>query len=804
MRNLLRGSLTAAALLAAALIPSAAARTGPRLLVWFDAPAREFTQSLPLGSGRLGAMVFGGVEGERVILNEATLWSGSPQDSDRADAAKFLPEIRRLLLAGDNVEAERLVYKNFTSRGPGSARGRGADAQYGSYQQLGDLRLSFPAGAGDVSNYRRELDLASAVARVSYTQAGVRHLREYFTSAPDETVVVRLSADRPGRVSFDASLDRPERFEVKADGPDSLLMSGRLNNGTDGRGMKYAARLRVVAPGGKVTAEGNAVKVSGADEAVLLITAATDYQGFAGRRTADPPAASAADMKRAAAKTFGALLAAHAADFRRYFDRVRLTLGPPNPEAERLPTPARLRAFSEGKPDPGLAALYFQFGRYLLISSSRPGGMPANLQGVWAEGVQAPWNADYHLNVNVQMNYWPAEVSNLSELHRPLFALIRSLQAPGARTARLYYGARGWVAHVITNPWGYTSPGEGASWGSTASGSAWLCRHLWEHYLYTRDREFLKRAYPVMKGSALFYTDMLIEEPRNRWLVTAPSNSPENAFRLADGRTAHVCMGPTVDMQILRHLFDATAEASEILGVDTEFRRELKEKRARLAPNRVGADGRLMEWLEEYGEPEPTHRHVSHLWGLYPGSEITPDETPELARAARKSLEARGDISTGWSLAHKINLWARLGDGERAHRLLSLLLRPVGASVEGVRFAGGSYDNLFDAHPPFQIDGNFGATAGVAEMLLQSHNGTIRLLPALPPAWPEGSVNGLRARGGFEVDVSWKEGKLHAAALRSRLGGVARLSYGGKIISLRTRPGGAYAPGRMLKPGGTT
>lgn len=802
MRGRLRGrSFAAFALFAASLIPRAAAEGQGRLLVWFDSPAREFTQSLPLGSGRLGAMVFGGVESERVILNEATLWSGSPQDSDRPDAAKFLPEIRRLLLAGDNAEAERLVYRNFTSRGPGSARGRGANAQYGSYQQLGDLRLSFPAGAADVSNYRRELDIAGALARVSYTQAGVRHLREYFTSAPDEAVVLRLSASRAGSVSFDATLDRPERFEVSADGADGLLMTGQLNNGTDGRGMRYAARLRVVARGGRVTTEGRAVKVGGADEALLFITAATDYRGFAGRRTADPVAASAADMKRAAAKTFHALLAAHAADFRRYFDRVRLALGPPSPGAELLPTPARLKAFSEGEPDPGLAALYFQFGRYLLISSSRPGGMPANLQGIWAEGVQAPWNADYHLNVNVQMNYWPAESANLSELHRPLFALIHSLQAPGERTAKLYYGARGWVAHVITNPWGYTSPGEGASWGSTASGSAWLCQHLWEHYLYTRDREFLRWAYPVMKGSALFYTDMLIEEPRNRWLVTAPSNSPENAFRLADGRTAHVCMGPTIDMQILRYLFDATAEASEILGVDADFRRELKSKRARLAPNRVGSDGRLLEWLEEYGEPEPTHRHVSHLWGLYPGSEITPDQTPRLADAARKSLEARGDISTGWSLAHKINLRARLGDGERAHRLLSLLLRPAGLAVkgEGVRFAGGSYENLFDAHPPFQIDGNFGATAGVAEMLLQSHNGTVRLLPALPPAWPEGSVEGLRARGGFEVDMSWKAGKLHAATLRSRLGGAARLSYGGKIISLKTRPGGTYPLARMLK-----
>ena len=798
-------SLAAVLLLLALVCGAAAAQTAGAadLLVWFDAPAREFTQSLPLGSGRLGAMVFGGVGQERVVLNESSLWSGSPQDADRPDAAKYLPEIRRLLLAGKNVEAERLTYKHFTSRGPGSGRGRGKDEQYGSYQELGKLLLKFEAGESGATGYRRELNLSNAVARVTYTQGGTRFTREYFTSAPDEVFVIRLTADKPGALTFDAILERPERFEVVTS-PDglALLMKGQLNNGVDGKGMKYAARLRVLNRGGSAAAEGKSLRVKGADEALLLFTAATDYMGFAGRRTPDPVAASARDLGRAASKSYRQLLAAHVADYRRYFDRVTLKLGPSNPSSSLLTTPARLKAAAEGAGDAGLAALYFQFGRYLLISSSRPEGLPANLQGIWAEGVQAPWNADWHLNVNVQMNYWPAEVTNLSELHEPLFALIGSLQKPGERTARAYYDARGWVAHVITNPWGYTSPGEGASWGSTTTGSAWLCQHLWEHYLFTRDREFLRRVYPLLKGSARFYADFLVEEPKQKWLVTAPANSPENAYLLPDGGKANVCMGPTYDMQLLRYLFAATIAAAHTLGVDAEFQRELAEKRDRLAPTRVARDGRVMEWLEEYGEPEPTHRHVSHLWGLYPGEEITPEGTPQLAAAARKTLEARGDVSTGWSLAHKMNLWARLGDGERAHKLLRLLLTPVGfgGEVAGVRFSGGTYENLFDSHPPFQIDGNFGAAAGVAEMLLQSHGGTVRLLPALPAAWPDGEVRGLRARGGFELDVSWRGGKLTTAALRSKLGGPCRLAYGTKVVELKTRPGGSYVLDAQLAP----
>ncbi|MDR1557842.1 MAG: glycoside hydrolase family 95 protein [Tannerellaceae bacterium] len=735
------------------------------LSYYFQTPARIWEETLPLGNGRLGMMPDGGIDRETIVLNEISLWSGRRQDASNPYANLYLKSIRWLLFKGRNDVAQDLMYETFVCKGKGSGQGNGADVPYGSYQLLGNLILNYTYLHGanaPVSSYRRELNLEHATATVSFTRDSIHYTREAFTSFGGDLGVIHLSANAEQALNFTIGMNRPERYEVTTSGND-LIMRGQLNNGTDGKGMRYVARVRIILPrGGMLSASDTTVSIQNASEANLLVSMATDYFGD------DPEAQVVSLLDASADKDIRTLKDEHLAVYGKLFKRAGLDLGWSG--KEELPIDRRLAAFEEDKHDPGLAALYFQFGRYLLISSTRPGLLPPNLQGLWANTIQTPWNGDYHLNINLQMNLWPAEVTNLTELHLPLIEWTKQQVASGEQTAKVYYNARGWVTHILGNPWEFTAPGEHPSWGATNTSAAWLCEHLYTHYLYTQDTDYLNEVYPVMRGAALFFADMLVEDPRSHYLVTAPTTSPENAFVFND-RQIHICAGSTMDNQIVRGLFTHTIEAASILGVDTALTEELAAKRARLMPTTIGEDGRIMEWLEPFVEAEPHHRHVSHLYGLYPGNEISVEGTPALAEAARKSLEARGDKSTGWSMAWKINFWARLHEGEHAFKLLGDLLTPA-LRYDGTKYngeGGGTAPNLFCMHPPFQIDGNFGACAGIAEMLVQSHSDRIELLPALPQAWKNGSFYGLKVRGGGEVSATWKEGLLTEARLRAPL-----------------------------------
>nr|WP_258563078.1 glycoside hydrolase family 95 protein [Streptomyces phytophilus] len=709
------------------------------LALWYDEPAgSDWLRALPVGAGRLGAMVFGNVGTERLQLNEDTLWAGGPYDPANPGGADALPQIRQLVFDGQWEQAQSLIDRTMLGKPAGEL----------AYQPVGDLTLTLP-GTGGTSEYRRWLDLTTATAAVTYVANGVRFHREVIASAPDQVIVMRLTADAPGSISFTATFASPQTASTSSPDATTIALDG-VSGSMEGiaGSVRFLALARAVAEGGTVSGSGGTLRVADADSVTLLISVGTsyvDYQNVGG----DHRGIARKHLDAAQAGAYDDLRGRHVADYQELFGRTTLDLG--RTGAADQPTDVRI-AQHGGADDPQFSALLFQYGRYLLISSSRPGTQPANLQGIWNDQMAPPWDSKYTLNANLPMNYWPAGSTNLSECYEPVFDMIDDLAVTGARTAEVQYGARGWVTHHNTDAWRGTSVVDGAFWGMWQTGGAWLATMIWDHYRYTGDVDFLRANYPAMKGAAQFFLDTLVAEPDLGWLVTNPSNSPE----LAHHANASVCAGPTMDMQILRDLFDGCARAGEILGVDADFRGQVLAARERLAPMRIGARGNLQEWLHDWTETEQSHRHVSHLYGLHPGNQITKRGTPELFEAARRTLELRGDDGTGWSLAWKINFWARMEEGGRAHELIRDLVTPD-------RLA----PNMFDLHPPFQIDGNFGATSGIAEMLLHSHHGELHLLPALPSAWPNGRVEGLRGRGGFTIGVAWAGGRAGEFSLTS-------------------------------------
>ncbi len=695
----------------------------------FDKPAACWEETLPLGNGRLGMMPDGGVEKETIVLNDITYWSGWEDDYSNPKSLEVLPEIRKLLADGKNFEAQSLMYETFTCGNKGSNYGNAANTSYGCYQTLGNLLItySYNDNAHSIIEYHRELDLNNAIAKTEFKRAGVQYKREYFISRKDDIAVIEMEANKRGKISFTAELD--------------LNM---IKNGVKSRSL-----IDVKHKGGTVEYLDNKIVVKNASKVLLIFSSSTnfknnDFESFVEEK-----------MSYAKAQSYKKLKKDHLKSYKELYDRVSLTL------------------------DDERAALYFNYGRYLFISSTREDLLPPNLQGLWANTAQTPWNGDYHLNINLQMNHWLANVCNLSELNKPLINLTKGLVESGEKTARDFYGAEGWVAHMMTNPWKFTAPGEHPSWGATNTGGAWLCQHLWQQYEYTQDIDYLKDIYPVMKGSAEFFHSMMIEEPTHHWLVTAPTSSPENAFYDAEGHEVYVCMGSTMDVQIVTDLYQNVIKASDILQEDDSFADVLKSDLMKFPPMQVSDSGYLQEWLEDYREVDVHHRHVSHLFGLHPANLITETKTPELYEACKVTLNRRGDGGTGWSKAWKINFWARLHDGDRANKLLTSLLDE------------NTYPNMFCAHPPFQIDGNFGGAAGIAEMLLQCHDGFIEVLSALPSVWKSGCFKGFCTIGGAIVDCEWEKGVVKNLRIHSKTGGFYKVKYNGKTIEIHLKAGGS-------------